>query len=119
ALPLGVSEGKVLRAPDDQHGSVRKLGQATADVLEVGGCSDELPGGNHCRSASGPASPRREVHGKNFPIMVLGEAAREKVLRDKVECRRERASDWPAHHPAEDANPPFVIEGPRKRVADD
>src|SRR6516165_3959440 len=101
---LGLTEREVLHAPDDQCGPVRELGQVGFDILEVWGRSDELPGGNHRRGAPSRISLRREAHRQNLRCMSLGEAAREEILRHKVERRREGASYGPTHHPTEDTN---------------
>src|SRR5919201_228055 len=88
------------------------------DFPKIFGRSHELLRGDNRRTAPGWVSPRREVHFQNLRRRSLCEATRQEELWNKIERRCECAPDRAAHEPAEDANPKFAIQRPRKRVAD-
>src|SRR5215472_244367 len=119
ALAFSVSERHVPETPDDKSRSVGQLRQAGFDFAEVAARTDELSGSDYRSGAPSPISPGCEVHRKNFGRWPLCEAASEERPRYEVERERQRASDRPAHDPAEHAKTPFRGQRPGERVTND
>src|SRR5262249_12113947 len=119
ALAFSVSERHVSETPDDWSRSVGQLWQAGFDFAKVAGCTDELSRSNYRRGAPGPIAPGCEVHIEYFGRWPLREATCEERPRYEVERGRQRASNRPAHYPAEDANTALRSQRPSERVTND